>query len=111
MAEDDIVGNAERIGANVLTPGLKQIAERHENVGEVRGLGVFQAIELVEDRESRRPLNAKAVGKLKTSMMERGLLPFVVANRIHVVPPCVVTAHEAEQGLSIINDSLASLKK
>lgn len=111
MAEDDIVGNAERIGANVLTPGLKQIAERHENVGEVRGLGVFQAIELVEDRKSRRPLNAKAVGQLKTSMMERGLLPFVVANRIHVVPPCVVTAHEAEQGLSIINDSLASLKK
>lgn len=111
MEEDDIVGNAERIGANVLAPGLKQIAERHENVGEVRGLGVFQAIELVEDRESRRPLNAKAVGQLKTSMMERGLLPFVVANRIHVVPPCVVTAHEAEQGLSIINDSLASLNK
>lgn len=111
MEEDDIVGNAERIGANVLAPGLKQIAERHENVGEVRGLGVFQAIELVEDRESRHPLNAKAMGQLKTSMMERGLLPFVVANRIHVVPPCVVTAHEAEQGLSIINDSLASLNK
>lgn len=111
MEEEDIVGNAERIGANVLAPGLKQIAEQHENVGEVRGLGVFQAIELVEDRESRQPLNAKAVGQLKASMMDRGLLPFVVANRIHVVPPCVVTAHEAEQGLSIISDSLASLKK
>ena len=111
MEEEDIVGNAERIGANVLAPGLKQIAELHENVGDVRGLGVFQAIELVEDRESRQPLNAKAVGQLKASMMERGLLPFVVANRIHVVPPCIVTAHEAEQGLSIISDSLANLSK
>ncbi len=111
MEDEDIVGNAARIGADVLAPGLKQIAERHDIVGEVRGLGVFQAIELVEDRESRQPLNAKAVGRLKGAMMERGLLPFVVANRIHVVPPCVVTAQEAEQGLSIINDSLASLEK
>ncbi|MDR5899050.1 aspartate aminotransferase family protein [Halomonas vilamensis] len=110
MEEEDIVGNAARIGANVLAPGLKQIAERHENVGDVRGLGVFQAIELVEDRATRQPLNAKAMGQLKAAMIERGLLPFVVANRIHVVPPCVVTAHEAEQGLSIINDSLASLR-
>ncbi|GGY12133.1 putative aminotransferase [Litchfieldella qijiaojingensis] len=111
MEEEDIVGNAERIGANVLAPGLKQIAERYDIVGEVRGLGVFQAIELVEDRESRQPLNAKAMGQLKASMVECGLLPFVVANRIHVVPPCMVTAQEAEQGLSIISDALGSLKR
>ncbi|WP_087718425.1 aspartate aminotransferase family protein [Salinicola salarius] len=111
MEEESIVDNAAHIGANVLAPGLKQIAERHDIVGEVRGMGVFQAIELVEDRESRQPLNAKAVGQLKAAMVESGLLPFVVANRIHVVPPCVITAQEAEQGLSIINDSLGNLRR
>ncbi|MGY4879452.1 aspartate aminotransferase family protein [Vreelandella aquamarina] len=110
MQEEDIVGNAERIGRNVLTPGLAQLAERHEIVGNVRGLGVFQAIELVEDRESREPLNARAMGQLKAALVERGLLPFMAANRIHVVPPCVITAHEAEQGLSIIDDVLANFE-
>ncbi|MGS2743278.1 aminotransferase class III-fold pyridoxal phosphate-dependent enzyme [Halomonas sp. LS-001] len=110
MQEEDIVGNAERIGRNVLTPGLAQLAERHEIVGNVRGLGVFQAIELVEDRESREPLNANAMGQLKAALIERGLLPFIAANRIHVVPPCVITAHEAEQGLSIIDDVLTNVR-
>ncbi|MDR5902896.1 aspartate aminotransferase family protein [Halomonas icarae] len=111
MEEEDIVGNAARIGSEVLAPGLKQIAEQHEVVGEVRGVGVFQAIELVEDRESRQPLNAKSMGQAKASMVESGLLPFVVANRIHVVPPCIVSVEEAKKGLSIISDVLGSIRR
>ncbi|KAA0020316.1 aspartate aminotransferase family protein [Salinicola corii] len=109
MQEEGIVDNARHIGETVLSPGLARLAQRHAHVGEVRGLGVFHAIELVEDRDSRAPLAAAKVGKLKQTMLERGLLPFVVANRIHVVPPCIVTAGEAEQGLAIIDEALGTL--
>ncbi|WP_342595110.1 aspartate aminotransferase family protein [Salinicola lusitanus] len=109
MQEEGIVDNARQIGETVLSPGLARLAQRHAHVGEVRGLGVFHAIELVEDRDSRTPLAAAKVGKLKQAMLERGLLAFVVANRIHVVPPCIVTAGEAEQGLAIIDEALGTL--
>ncbi|MAM56828.1 MAG: aspartate aminotransferase family protein [Salinicola sp.] len=109
MQEEGIVDNARQIGETVLTPGLARLAERHAHVGEVRGLGVFHAIELVENRDSRTPLAAAKVGKLKQAMLERGLLAFVVANRIHVVPPCIVTAGEAERGLAIIDEALGTL--
>ncbi|WP_110674993.1 MULTISPECIES: aspartate aminotransferase family protein [Salinicola] len=109
MQEEGIVDNARQIGETVLTPGLARLAQRHAHVGEVRGLGVFHAIELVEDRDSRKPLAAAKVGKLKQAMLARGLLAFVVANRIHVVPPCIVTAGEAEQGLAIIDEALGTL--
>jgi taurine---2-oxoglutarate transaminase len=86
MEEEGVVANAARIGADVLGPGLADLAARHELVGEVRGTGVFWAIELVCDRATREPVPAATMSQLKRALLERGLLPFVVDNRIHVVP-------------------------
>ncbi|WP_247643181.1 aspartate aminotransferase family protein [Salinicola sp. MIT1003] len=107
MEQEDVVGNAASIGESVLTPGLEQLRDKHDIIGDVRGLGVFHAIELVESKQSRAPLPAAEVARLKQGMIDRGLLPFVVANRIHVVPPCIVTPAEARQGLEIIDEALA----
>ena len=51
-----MVTNAARIGEEVLGPGLRELAARHPSVGEVRGLGVFWAIELVSNQQTREPL-------------------------------------------------------
>ena len=107
MEQEDVVGNAAKIGEAVLTPGLERLRDKHDIIGDVRGLGVFHAIELVESKQSRAPLPAAEVARLKQGMIDRGLLPFVVANRIHVVPPCIVTPAEARQGLEIIDEALA----
>ncbi|CAO1667073.1 aminotransferase class III-fold pyridoxal phosphate-dependent enzyme [Salinicola sp. NYA28a] len=107
MEQEDVVGNAASIGESVLTPGLERLRDKHDIIGEVRGLGVFHAIELVESRQSRAPLPAAEVARLKQGMIDRGLLPFVVANRIHVVPPCIISPSEARQGLEIIDEALA----
>jgi taurine--2-oxoglutarate transaminase len=58
-----MVANAARIGEDVIGPGLRDIARRHPRVGEIRGLGVFWAVELVADktRENRWPRTAEAV--------------------------------------------------
>jgi taurine--2-oxoglutarate transaminase len=107
MESEGIVENARRVGAGAIGPGLHALAEKHRSIGEVRGEGVFWALELVADRDSREPFSAEAMAEVKKNLLARGLLPFVQDNRIHVVPPCVVTDAEVGQALSIYDEVLS----
>jgi taurine--2-oxoglutarate transaminase len=112
MREEGIVENAARIGTDVLGPGLAELAERHPVIGEVRGLGVFWALDLVSNRETRAMLapyggTSEAMSVLGAECRKRGLLPFMNYNRLHVVPPCTVSAEEAKEGLAILDEALA----
>ena len=109
MAEEGVVEHARQIGTDELGPGLEALADKHEVIGEVRGTGVFWAVELVADRGSREPLAAADMGRLKGDLTQAGLLPFIADNRLHVVPPAVVTADEVAQGLEIIDGALSRL--
>ncbi len=116
MKEEGIVENAKRIGEDVLGPGLRELAERHPVIGEVRGLGVFWALELVTDRATREPLapyggSSPAMTELVGECKKRGLLPFTNFNRMHVVPPCTVTDAEAKEGLAILDDVFTLVDK
>ncbi|GAA3812542.1 aspartate aminotransferase family protein [Cellulomonas soli] len=106
MTEEKVVENAAAIGTDVLGPGLAAIAERNALVGEVRGLGVFWAVELVADQESRTPVSPAIMGRIKAGMLARDVLPFVADNRVHVVPPCIVTPDEAALGLEVLGTVL-----
>jgi taurine--2-oxoglutarate transaminase len=108
MASEGIVDNARSIGENDIGPALTELADRHEVIGEVRGEGVFWAMELVADADTLEPLPAAAMGRLKSAMVERGLLPFVQDNRIHVVPPCVVTAEDVAEAMAIYDEVLST---
>ncbi len=108
MEEEQIVENAAAIGLGVLGEGLKALAAKHAMIGEVRGSGVFWALELVADRETRKAMPASVMGEIKNALIKNGLLPFIADNRIHVVPPCIITADEVSQGLAIL-DSVLSL--
>lgn len=109
MEQEGIVRNAARIGTDLLGPGLRALAERHPVIGEVRGLGVFWALELVTDRTTREPLPARLMGRVRSELLDRGLLPFVADNRVHVVPPCVVTDDEVARALDIYDAALTVL--
>lgn len=106
MSDEGIVENADRVGNGPLAAGLQQLAQNHAIVGEARGLGVFHALELVSDRTSRAPLPAAEMGAIKSALINKGLLPFVVENRIHVVPPCIVDEAEVAEGLTILDEVL-----
>ena len=111
MDDEGMVGNAARIGADVLGPGLRELAARHRSVGEVRGLGVFWAIELVADQKTREPLapyggSSPAMAAVLAACKSGGLLPFANFNRIHAVPPCNVTDDEVAEGLRILDAAL-----
>lgn len=109
MEDEGIVENAAAVGRDVLGPGLAELAERQSLVGEVRGTGVFWAVELVADRATREPVAPAVMGAVRAACLARGLLPFVADNRVHVVPPCVVTPDEAREGLALLDEALTEV--
>ncbi|MFD6415034.1 aspartate aminotransferase family protein [Streptomyces sp. NPDC060194] len=115
MDEEGVVENAARLGADVIGPGLAELAARHPSVGEVRGTGMFWALDLVRDRETREPLVPyNATGEANAPMAAfaaaakaNGLWPFVNMNRTHVVPACNITDAEAKEGLAALDAALS----
>lgn len=110
MTGEGIVENARRIGEEAIAPALADLAERHPLIGEVRGEGVFWAVEMVADRSTREPVPAAVIAQLKKEMSARGLVPFSADNRIHVVPPCVVTDDEVAQAMRIYDEALTAVE-
>lgn len=115
MEDEKVVEHAAHIGETVLGPGLRDLAERHPSVGEVRGTGVFWALDLVRDRETREPLvpynatgsAAAPMGAFAAACKANGLWPFVNMNRTHAVPPCNVSEAEAKEGLAALDVALS----
>ena len=106
--------NARSIGEQVIGPGLREVSARHPSVGEVGGLGVFWALELVRSRETREPLvpynaggaAAQPMVEFASAMRGRGAWPFVHFNRTHFVPPCTVNADEVDEGIAALDVAL-----
>jgi taurine--2-oxoglutarate transaminase len=105
MEDEGLVERARRIGESTLGPGLAELAARHPSVGDVRGRGVFFAIELVSDRASREPLapygaSSPAMDEVLAACRDEDLLIFSNFNRLHAVPPCTVSDDELAEGLA-----------
>jgi taurine--2-oxoglutarate transaminase len=112
--DERIVEHARELGTDVIGPELTKLAENHPSVGEVRGLGVFWAVELVRDQRTREPLvpfnasgpDAAPMGEFAAACKQRGLWPMVAGNRTHVVPPCTTSADEIREGIAILDEAL-----
>jgi len=112
--EEGIVEHARGLGTDMIGPELAKIADRHPSVGEVRGLGVFWAVELVRDRATREPLvpynasgpDAAPMVEFAAACKQRGLWPMTHFNRTHVVPPCTISEAELRDGLAILDEAL-----
>ena len=107
---EGIVDHARHIGEAAIGPGLQKLADAPPLIGEVRGEGVFWAMELVADRATREPVGPEVIARLKGELTSRGLVPFAAENRIHVVPPCVVTEDEVAQAMAIYDEALTSVE-
>jgi taurine--2-oxoglutarate transaminase len=115
MRQEGVIEHARALGAAVIGPELRALADRHPSVGEVRGLGVFWALELVRDRRTREPLvpynaagaDAAPMNELAAACKAGGVWPFTHFNRLHVVPPCTVSAEEVREGIAVLDEALA----
>jgi 2,2-dialkylglycine decarboxylase (pyruvate) len=116
VREDDLPARAARAGER-LRGHLDELAARHEVVGDVRGMGLLYGMELVEDRDNRRP--AEAMGLALTEECERrGLSVNLVrggtggaANCLRMAPPLTISDDEIDLAAEILDTSLAALPR
>ncbi|MBU6217210.1 MAG: aminotransferase class III-fold pyridoxal phosphate-dependent enzyme, partial [Acidobacteria bacterium] len=112
--DEALLERVRKVGEELLRPELEAIAERHPSVGEVRGLGMFFAVELVRDRATREPLVPfNAAGAAAAPMVEfaaackeGGVWPFIGGNRLHVAPPLVTSDDDLRAGLAAVDAAL-----
>jgi taurine--2-oxoglutarate transaminase len=112
--EEGIVENAAEMG-DAIGAELRALQERHPSIGDVRGLGCFWGIELVRNRETREPLvpfnasgeAAAPVARIAKAALERGLYLMTHWNVIMVVPPLTITREELDEGIAVLDETLA----
>ena len=113
MAEEDALGNAAHLG-EVLRAELWDMAEHHRCIGDVRGLGMFNGIELVKDRDTREPLvpfaaKGDAAAPMSAMMkvaMDKGLYLSFFSNVIRLTPPLNISEADMRHGLGILDEIL-----
>ena len=107
----DLLGNAQRMGA-YLRAGLEELGDRYEILGDVRGLGLLQGIEIVKDKDSREP-SVQMANAISARCMEHGLILFGGSggNVIRITPPLTLTKAEAGKALGIIQEAVAAVSE
>ena len=113
IQRDELDKNAEKMG-DILRKGLEQLQEKYPKViGEVRGMGLMQAIELVVDETKKdRTPNPDAAEQLMEETKARGLLigrGGLYANAMRISPPLNISMSEVEEAIGILNDSFAAI--
>lgn len=95
----------------ILHPFLDTLVERHACVGEARCLGLFSALEIVKDKETRTPIVSygeknSIMPSIMGELRKRGFATFGRENNINICPPLIITADELQTYLPILDDVL-----
>ena len=107
--DEGLVGNAADVGAYVLE-AFRELASRHEAIGDVRGSGLFFGIDLVSDRESKTPDAAKAKAVVNR-MRHRGVLMSKIGEHDNVLklrPPLCFSRANADLLVDLLDEVLAA---
>jgi taurine---2-oxoglutarate transaminase len=115
MQRLNLVRRARHMGES-LGPKLHALAAKHPSVGEVRGLGLFWALDLVRNRETREPLNTMAqkvdgtplvVDKVAADLLKRGVAIQAWITHLIVAPPLIVEETDLDFAVDALDAALA----
>lgn len=111
IEEDDLVGNAQRMG-RVLAELHAELKAEHPSIGDVRSIGLLGCIELVRDQESKEPLAPYTGGgdvmpRIAAYLREHGVYTYLWRNLLHTNPPLCVTETELRETMAIVNGALS----
>jgi taurine---2-oxoglutarate transaminase len=110
----DLLARAKSMGA-VLGGKLRALAEKHPSVGDVRGLGLFWAVDLVKDRKTKEPMNTPqekvarkplVVDAVAAEMMKRGVSVVSWVSHLVIAPPLIVTEADLDEAVAALDAAL-----
>jgi hypothetical protein len=123
---EDLLANVRRLG-RVLETRLREQFGRHPHVGEIRGRGLFWALELVEDRASKKPFDPSLAlhARIKRAAMERGLICYpsggaaggvadgaadsVSGDHVLLAPPYIIDETHLDEMIQKLSEALAAV--
>ena len=88
------------------------LAEKHPSVGDIRGTGLHQVIELVKNRETREPMSgwnqpaSEAMIKVASNLRGQGMSTFVKWDWIFCAPPLIISNEQIDEGLAMLDKAL-----
>jgi 4-aminobutyrate aminotransferase len=108
---EDLARNA-RVAGEILRDGLLELALKHQLIGDVRGMGLMQGVELVRDRKTKEPAKEE-LGRLFEATRKRGLLigkGGLYGNVIRISPPLTIGKADVEEALRILEAAFTEVE-
>ncbi|MEQ9491620.1 MAG: aspartate aminotransferase family protein [Alphaproteobacteria bacterium] len=112
IRDENLIDNAKTVGAE-LHAGLKQLQKKHEIIGDVRGIGFMQAIELVKDRDTKEPAPEETAAVFEKTR-ENGLVLSKSGNFknvLRMVPPLCLSMSDINPVIEALDRSLATIRQ
>jgi taurine--2-oxoglutarate transaminase len=110
-----LIDRAVEIGA-YMGARLRELVPKHPSIGDVRGLGLFWAVDLVKNRETKESFNSMAdkiegrpllVDRVAAEMMNRGVFIQPWISHLVIAPPLIITREEVDAGVAALDAALA----
>ena len=111
ILDEDLPAHAARMGER-LVDGLRALGARHAMIGDVRGRGLAIGVDLVQDRESKAPVEPATTAKVILRAYELGasfIYVGLAANVLEITPPLNLSDAECDEGLAIIDQALSDV--
>jgi 4-aminobutyrate aminotransferase-like enzyme len=111
VERENLLANVQRTGKHFLE-GLRALGAKHSLIGDVRGKGLFIAVELVEDRHTKKPASATAAAVVE-NLREQGVLTALIGrdrNALKFRPPLVFTIEHADIALAALDHALTAAR-
>ncbi|MGH7778946.1 MAG: aspartate aminotransferase family protein [Candidatus Binataceae bacterium] len=109
IRDEKLVENSRTVGAAMLSR-LRQLQEKYEFIGDVRGRGLLIGVELVRDLKTKELLGKKVTEFIFKEALKRGLVTMSYFPRIRINPPLVITEAQAEAGVAILDEVFAQVR-
>src|SRR5262249_3663052 len=115
MKRMKLAERAKELGG-YLGPKLNALKTKHPSVGDVRGLGLFWAVDLVKDRNAKTPFNTMKdkvdgkpllVDRIAAKMMGNGVFIQAWMSHFVIAPPLIITKEQLDHGVAALDEALA----
>lgn len=110
IEQDRLMDNAATVGA-YFRQGLEDLQQKHDLIGDVRGMGLMQAIEFVKDRTSKEPA-PQETGQFMEECRKRGLLigkGGLYGNVIRMSPPLNIAKGDVDEAIRLMDEALMAM--
>lgn len=111
----NLIDRANEVG-KYLGKKLNQLRSEHESIGDVRGIGLFWAVELVKNRNTKEPFNtykdkvngtSLLVDKVAAEMMKNGVFVQAWVSHFVIAPPLIITQEQIDTGVRVLDGALS----